>query len=203
MDEILQNPEFQIKLAELLAEDWFEIGICLKVKERSLNSIRSDFILFQKQKDKAYEMIKKWFNYDDNPTFEKLKLAILKIEKKDLLKEVKDLASGFSTTPSVLSKDISNTGNDKQFALTSKIVGRVGYFIGGKFDMFGRHLGLSQYDISNIDADKQNAQAKAVAVIDMWIEYNKISKWEQLKKELLLFKHENTVEEIEKEFGYK
>ncbi|XP_065642507.1 uncharacterized protein LOC136074134 [Hydra vulgaris] len=133
MDKVIENPEFQIKLSELLVEDWFEIGICLKVKHRSLNTIKSDFMLFQKQKDKAYEMIKKWFNYDENPTFEKLKLAILKIEKTDLLKEVKDLADeflneslnstsntsernallnsgGFSTMPSVLPEDVSNTG---------------------------------------------------------------------------------------------
>ncbi|XP_065643309.1 uncharacterized protein LOC136075023 isoform X2 [Hydra vulgaris] len=98
------------------------------------------------------------------------------------------------------SEGASNTGNDNQFLLTSKIVGRVGYFIGGKFDSFGRHLNLSQYDVSNIKTDENTAQAKAVAVIDMWIEHNGISKWEQLKIELLSFGHKNTVEIIEKEF---
>ncbi|XP_065643553.1 NACHT, LRR and PYD domains-containing protein 3-like isoform X2 [Hydra vulgaris] len=98
------------------------------------------------------------------------------------------------------SEGASNKGNDDQFLLTSKIVGRVGHFIGGKFDSFGRHLNLSQYDVSNIKTDEKTAQAKAVAVIDMWIERNGISKWEQLKIELLSFGHKSTVEIIEKEF---
>ncbi|XP_065654355.1 NACHT, LRR and PYD domains-containing protein 10-like [Hydra vulgaris] len=95
MDEVLQNPKFQVKLSELLDQDWFKIGISLNVKQHSLESIRSDFISFRNQEDKAYGMIKKWFNIDKNPTFEKLKLAISNIPKYNLLKEVEDLANMF------------------------------------------------------------------------------------------------------------
>nr|XP_047131735.1 uncharacterized protein LOC105845953 isoform X2 [Hydra vulgaris] len=186
MDGVLRNPQFQIKLSELLDQDWFKIGIYLNIKERMLESIKNDSMNFPKPEQKAYEMIKKWFNFDKNPTFEKLQLAILSIPKNDLLKEVEDLARSYN-----------------QFPLTQIIVGRVGYLIGDKFDSFGRRLGLSQYDVSNINTDERNAQAKAVAVINMWIERNGISKWEQLKKELLLFECKNTVEIIENEFAYK
>ncbi|XP_047131681.1 NACHT, LRR and PYD domains-containing protein 3 isoform X2 [Hydra vulgaris] len=109
MDGFLQNPQFQIKLSELLDQDWFKIGISLKVEEHSVKSIKSDFVNFPKQEDKAYEMIKKWFNFDKNPTFEKLKHAILDIPKHDLLMEVEDLASRFFTMPSYLSEGASNT----------------------------------------------------------------------------------------------
>ncbi|XP_065643556.1 NACHT, LRR and PYD domains-containing protein 3-like isoform X3 [Hydra vulgaris] len=200
MDGVLKNQKFQIKLSELLDQDWFKIGIYLDVEKHSLESIRKDLTNFQKQEDKAYEMIQKWLNVDKNPTFEKLRLAILDIPKNDLLKKVEDLASRFFTMPSPLGEAALNTGNDIQFLLTPKIVGRVGHFVGGKFDSFGRHLNLSQYDVNNIKTDEKTAQAKAVAVIDMWIERNGISKWEQLKIELLSFGHKNTVEIIEKEF---
>ncbi|XP_065679807.1 uncharacterized protein LOC105849483 isoform X2 [Hydra vulgaris] len=109
MDGFLQNPEFQIKLSKLLDQDWFEIGILLNVKQRSLVSIRNDSIIFPKQKDKAFEMIQTWFSFDKNPTFEHLKQAILKIPNHGLLKEVEDLASRFFTMPSYLSEGASNT----------------------------------------------------------------------------------------------
>nr|XP_047131668.1 uncharacterized protein LOC105849483 isoform X4 [Hydra vulgaris] len=109
MDGFLQNPQFQIKLSELLDQDWFKIGISLKVEEHSLKSIKSDFANFPKQEDKAYEMIKKWFNFDKNPTFEKLKHAILDIPKHDLLMEVEDLAK-ISSLPNKDSTVSSNKG---------------------------------------------------------------------------------------------
>nr|XP_047131320.1 protein NLRC5-like isoform X5 [Hydra vulgaris] len=109
MDEVLRNPVFQIKLSELLGQDWFKIGIYLNIEQRSLESIKSDSINFSKQECKAYEMLKKWFNFDEKPTFEKLKLAILNIPKMDLLKEVEDLASGFFTMSSYLSEGVSKT----------------------------------------------------------------------------------------------
>nr|XP_047131146.1 NACHT, LRR and PYD domains-containing protein 7-like isoform X1 [Hydra vulgaris]XP_047131147.1 NACHT, LRR and PYD domains-containing protein 7-like isoform X1 [Hydra vulgaris]XP_047131148.1 NACHT, LRR and PYD domains-containing protein 7-like isoform X1 [Hydra vulgaris] len=109
MDEVLRNPVFQIKLSKLLSQDWFEVGIYLNIEERSLYSIRSDSISFANQECKAYEMLKKWFNFDEKPTFEKLKLAILNIPKIDLLKEVEDLASGFFTMSSYLSEGASKT----------------------------------------------------------------------------------------------
>ncbi|XP_065646128.1 uncharacterized protein LOC136076697 isoform X2 [Hydra vulgaris] len=109
MDKVLQYPQFQIKLSKLLVQDWFEIGIYLNVKQHILKAIRNDSINLLKQEDKAYEMIRKWFNFDENPTFEKLKLAILNIPKKDLLKEVEVLASGFFTMTSVLPEVSLNT----------------------------------------------------------------------------------------------
>ncbi|XP_065643529.1 uncharacterized protein LOC136075133 [Hydra vulgaris] len=200
MEAVLHNESFQIKLSELFAQDWFKIGASLNVELNKLVGIRDDYIVFRKQENKAHEMIQEWFKIDENPTFEKLKLAIKSIPNFKLLKEVEDLAKRFSTMPPVLSKGAPNPENDYQILLTHQIIGRVGHFIGVKFDLFGRHLGLSGHDVSNIDADKHNAQAKAIAVIDMWIERNGISKWEQLKKELLLFGHKNTVEIIEKDF---
>ncbi|XP_065646010.1 NACHT, LRR and PYD domains-containing protein 5-like isoform X2 [Hydra vulgaris] len=109
MDKVLQYPQFQIKLSELLVQDWFKIGIYLNVKPHILEAIRNDSINLLKQEDKAYEMIRKWFNFDENPTFEKLKHAILNIPKKDLLKEVEVLASGFFTMTSVLPEVSLNT----------------------------------------------------------------------------------------------
>ncbi|XP_047131282.1 uncharacterized protein LOC124810436 isoform X1 [Hydra vulgaris] len=120
MDEVLQNPVFQIKLSELLGQDWFKIGIYLNIEQRSLESIKSDSINFSKQECKAYEMLKKWFNFDEKPTFEKLKLAILNIPKMDLLKEVEDLASRFFTMSSYLSEGASKTDSSNPLDVASR-----------------------------------------------------------------------------------
>ncbi|XP_065643572.1 uncharacterized protein LOC136075149 [Hydra vulgaris] len=88
-------------------------------------------------------------------------------------------------------------GNDNQYPVTQKIIGRIGHFIGGNFRKFGRQLldGLPQYDLGDITTDAEGA-----ASINRRIELNGISKREQLKKELISFTPKNTVEEIEKEF---
>ncbi|XP_065643559.1 NACHT, LRR and PYD domains-containing protein 9C-like [Hydra vulgaris] len=121
MDGVLQNQKFQIKLSELLDQDWFKIGIYLDVEKHSLESIRKDLTNFQKQEDKAYEMIQKWLNVDNNPRFEKLRLAILDIPKYDLLKKVEDLASGFSTMPSYPSDSASNTDSSNPPDIASRV----------------------------------------------------------------------------------
>ncbi|XP_065643517.1 uncharacterized protein LOC136075125 isoform X2 [Hydra vulgaris] len=195
----LQNPIFQIKLSELLHEDWYKIGIFLKFEQHLLDSINNDNINFRKPEDKAFAMITKWLNIDKNPTFEKLKLAIVGIPKYELLRKVERLAREFSTMPPVIPNNAPNTEIDNQYSLTPKIVGIVGSSIGVDFESFGLHLGLSQQVINNITFDKPTAQAKAVAVISKWIEKNGISKWEQLKKELLEIEYKHTVEKIDKE----
>ncbi|XP_065646061.1 mitogen-activated protein kinase kinase kinase 2-like isoform X2 [Hydra vulgaris] len=111
MDKVLQYPQFLIKLSKLLVQDWFEIGIYLNVKPHILEAIRNDSINLLKQEDKAYEMIRKWFNLDENPTFEKLKLAILNIPKKDLLKEVEVLANMFVNNSSNSPSNIRERNN--------------------------------------------------------------------------------------------
>nr|XP_047131397.1 protein NLRC5-like isoform X2 [Hydra vulgaris] len=121
MDEVLRSPVFQIKLSELLGQDWFKIGIYLNIEQRSLESIKSDSINFSKQECKAYEMLKKWFNFDEKPTFEKLKLAILSIPKMDLLKEVEDLASGLFTMSSYLSEGASKTDSSNLLDVASRV----------------------------------------------------------------------------------
>ncbi|XP_065645247.1 NACHT, LRR and PYD domains-containing protein 3-like [Hydra vulgaris] len=123
MDEVLQDPQFQIKLSELLVQDWFKIGIYLKVKPHILEAIKNDSINLLKQEDKAYEMIKKWFDFNKNPTFEKLKRAISNIPKYKLLKEVEDLANKFlngsSNSPSNISEINNSLNNGDFFTMTS------------------------------------------------------------------------------------
>ncbi|XP_047122318.1 uncharacterized protein LOC100212684 [Hydra vulgaris] len=207
MAEIIRNQKFQYKLSELLKNDWYNIGINLDIEERDLESIRDD-VKFKNSQEKAYGMLKCFIN-KEKPTLDKLKDAIKKIGKNALLNDVNNLEDTFLNKSPNFEDNTNkrnsplNNGNDNQFPLTSKIVERVAYLIGDKYGSFGRHLGLDQYDIKIIKNDEQSTQARATAVIDLWIELNHISKWEQLKKELISFKRINTVEIIEKEFAYK
>ncbi|XP_065643410.1 uncharacterized protein LOC136075091 [Hydra vulgaris] len=206
MDEVLQNQIFQVKLSELLVQEWLKIGIFLNVEERSLEAIKADYVNFPKQEDKAREMIKKWFSINPNPTFEKLRNAIKNIPNYNLLKEVEDLANKFLNkplnSPSNTSErnSPSNSGKDNDFPLSEQIIGSVGCLIGNDFEVFGRRLGLSAHVVKNIKANGKTVEACAVDVIDKWIEHNGILTWKQLKNELLLFERKNIVELIEKKF---
>ncbi|XP_047131353.1 NACHT, LRR and PYD domains-containing protein 6 [Hydra vulgaris] len=90
--------------------------------------------------------------------------------------------------------------NVVQRPLASNLISRVGYLINDKYDQFGCHLGLDVYDLRNINQNHATAQAKAVAVIEMWIESRGRQSWVELKEKLITFRCLAIVQIIEKEF---
>nr|XP_047131400.1 NLR family CARD domain-containing protein 4-like isoform X2 [Hydra vulgaris] len=90
--------------------------------------------------------------------------------------------------------------NVVQRPLASNLISRVGYLINDRYDQFGRHLGLDVYDLRNINQNHATAQAKAVAVIEMWIESRGRQSWVELKEKLITFRCLAIVQIIEKEF---
>nr|XP_047131376.1 uncharacterized protein LOC124810470 [Hydra vulgaris] len=90
--------------------------------------------------------------------------------------------------------------NVVQRPLASNLISRVGYLINDRYDQFGRHLGLDVYDLRNINQNHATAQAKAVAVIEMWIESRGRQSWVELKEKLITFQCQGIVQIIEEEF---
>ncbi|XP_065643525.1 uncharacterized protein LOC136075131 [Hydra vulgaris] len=111
MDAVLRDATFQIKLSELLNQDWFKIGAFLKVEQTKLIEIRDDYIIFRRQENKAHEMIQEWFKVK-NATFEDLKLAIDSIPNYNLLKKVEELAYTFLNKSLSSQNNITNQPND-------------------------------------------------------------------------------------------
>ncbi|XP_065641438.1 NACHT, LRR and PYD domains-containing protein 14 isoform X3 [Hydra vulgaris] len=83
----------------------------------------------------------------------------------------------------------------------SKCCGEISYEIGSNWFRWGRHLGLSDSDLDNINCDNITCCEKAHNVIKKWKQINGNLSWEQIKKELIAFKRNDIVVEIEKKFG--
>nr|XP_047131640.1 NACHT, LRR and PYD domains-containing protein 3-like [Hydra vulgaris]XP_047131641.1 NACHT, LRR and PYD domains-containing protein 3-like [Hydra vulgaris] len=83
----------------------------------------------------------------------------------------------------------------------SKCCGEISYNIGSDWLRWGRHLGLSDSDLDNIDSDNTKCYEKADNIIKKWKQKIGNPSWEQLKKELMAFNRLDIVIKIETKFG--
>ncbi|XP_047131211.1 protein NLRC5 isoform X2 [Hydra vulgaris] len=83
----------------------------------------------------------------------------------------------------------------------SKLCGEISYNIGSDWLRWGRHLGLSDPDLDNIESDNKNCYEKADNVLKKWKQKNGNPSWEQLKKKLMDFDRLDIVNKIETKFG--
>ncbi|XP_065678071.1 uncharacterized protein LOC105849428 [Hydra vulgaris] len=84
--------------------------------------------------------------------------------------------------------------------LTPRCCGEISYKIGNDWLRWGRHLGLSDSDLNNIDSDYIKCYEKAYNVLKQWKQINGNLSWEKLKTQLITFKRFDIVVDIEKEF---
>ncbi|XP_047131504.1 uncharacterized protein LOC105848505 isoform X2 [Hydra vulgaris] len=85
--------------------------------------------------------------------------------------------------------------------LNSKFCGEISYKIGSDWSHFGRHLGLSDSDLDNIDSDYRKCNDKADNVLKKWKQINGHLSWEHVKKNLEDLGRRDIVVEIERKFG--
>ncbi|XP_047131644.2 uncharacterized protein LOC124810590 isoform X2 [Hydra vulgaris] len=83
----------------------------------------------------------------------------------------------------------------------SKCCGEISYNIGSDWLRWGRHLGLSDSDLDNIDSDNTKCYEKADNIFKKWKQKIGNPSWEQLKKELMAFNRLDIVIKIETKFG--
>ncbi|XP_065672313.1 uncharacterized protein LOC136090131 [Hydra vulgaris] len=82
--------------------------------------------------------------------------------------------------------------------LPSNIFGIVSYEIGPDWYRLGRHLGLRDADLNNIDSDKKTSFEKADNVLKLWKQKHQINSWDQLKLVLESFERFDIVNLIER-----
>ncbi|XP_065643574.1 NACHT, LRR and PYD domains-containing protein 3-like [Hydra vulgaris] len=113
---------FKLKFSNSVGADWRTLGRWLNIEENDLDIIDKDN---SKSDEKAYSMLNKWLQMNDNPTLEELKTILKEMNRVDLVRKVDELTEtsispeistrdsankgGFSTMPSVLPADALNT----------------------------------------------------------------------------------------------
>ncbi|XP_065643425.1 NACHT, LRR and PYD domains-containing protein 9-like [Hydra vulgaris] len=84
-DRSIQSQEFKLKFSESVGGDWKTLGRWLNIKDEYLNIIDQDNT---KTNEKAYSMLTKWMQMDNNPTPQKLKTALRNMNRMDLINNI-------------------------------------------------------------------------------------------------------------------
>nr|XP_047131275.1 NACHT, LRR and PYD domains-containing protein 3-like isoform X3 [Hydra vulgaris] len=175
--------EFKLELSECVGVDWRTLGRWLNIEENYLDKIDQDNV---KTNVKMYSMLTKWEQISENPTLLELKSALRKMERMDLIGKIDELTM------------LKNKLNSDE--LISKCCGEISYKIGSDWSRWGRHLGLGDADLDNINSDHTKCFDKAENVLKKWKQINGYLSWDQLKKELIAFNRYDIIVEIEEKF---
>ncbi|XP_047131430.1 uncharacterized protein LOC105850100 [Hydra vulgaris] len=180
---IVFSHEFKLELGESVGVDWRTLGRWLNIEENYLDKIDQNNV---KTNVKMYSMLTKWEQINENPTLEELKSALRKMERMDLIGKIDELTM------------LKNKLNSDE--LISKCCGEISYKIGSDWSRWGRHLGLGDADLDNINSDHTKCFDKAENVLKKWKQINGYLSWDQLKKELIAFNRNDIIVEIEEKF---
>nr|XP_047133872.1 NACHT, LRR and PYD domains-containing protein 14-like [Hydra vulgaris] len=84
-DKILHSQEFRLKFSESVGVDWRILGRWLNIEESYIDIIDHDN---SKTDEKAFSMLTKWMQINDNPTLEALKTALKNMRRMDLIRKI-------------------------------------------------------------------------------------------------------------------
>ncbi|XP_065643577.1 NLR family CARD domain-containing protein 4-like isoform X2 [Hydra vulgaris] len=106
------NQVFKLKFSNSVGVDWRTLGRWLNIEENYLDIIDKDN---SKSDEKAYSMLTKWLQMNDNPTLEELKTALKEMNRMDLVRKVDE----FTKTSS--SPESSKFSANKETSISPKI----------------------------------------------------------------------------------
>ncbi|XP_065643570.1 NACHT, LRR and PYD domains-containing protein 6-like [Hydra vulgaris] len=102
---------FKLKFCNSVGADWRTLGRWLNIEENDLDYIDKDN---SKSDEKAYSMLTKWLQMNDNPTLKQLKTVLKEMSRMDLVRKVDELTKTSS------SQDfISHSFSDKDLSRVS------------------------------------------------------------------------------------
>ncbi|XP_047131380.1 NACHT, LRR and PYD domains-containing protein 6 [Hydra vulgaris] len=110
---------FKLKFSDSVGVDWRTLGRWLNIEENYLDMIDQENL---KINAKAYSMLTKWLQMNDNPTVDELKIALKKMNRMDLIRKVDEFTKT-SNSPEIFSgfsanKDLSKLSAElKQYYL--------------------------------------------------------------------------------------
>ncbi|XP_065663273.1 protein NLRC5-like isoform X1 [Hydra vulgaris] len=84
---------FKLKFSDSVGVDWRTLGRWLNIEENYLDMIDQENL---KINAKAYSMLTKWLQMNDNPTVDELKIALKKMNKMDLIRKVEEFTNSLN-----------------------------------------------------------------------------------------------------------
>ncbi|XP_047131267.1 NACHT, LRR and PYD domains-containing protein 3 [Hydra vulgaris] len=90
---------FKLKFSDSVGVDWRTLGRWLNIEENYLDMIDQENL---KVNAKAYSMLTKWLQMNDNPTVDELKIALKKMNRMDLIRKVDEFTKT-SNSPEIFS----------------------------------------------------------------------------------------------------
>ncbi|XP_047131258.1 NACHT, LRR and PYD domains-containing protein 6 [Hydra vulgaris] len=90
---------FKLKFSDSVGVDWRTLGRWLNIEENYLDMIDQENL---KINAKAYSMLTKWLQMNDNPTVDELKIALKKMNRMDLIRKVDEFTKT-SNSPEIFS----------------------------------------------------------------------------------------------------
>nr|XP_047131313.1 NACHT, LRR and PYD domains-containing protein 3-like isoform X2 [Hydra vulgaris] len=81
---------FKLKFSDSVGVDWRTLGRWLNIEENYLDMIDQENL---KINAKAYSMLTKWLQMNDNPTVDELKIALKKMNRMDLIRKVEEFTN--------------------------------------------------------------------------------------------------------------
>ncbi|XP_065646310.1 NACHT, LRR and PYD domains-containing protein 3-like isoform X2 [Hydra vulgaris] len=107
-NNILHSQVFKLKFSESVGVDWRILGRYLNIEENYIDIIDQDVT---ETNEKAYSILTKWMQINENPTLEGLKAALRNMRRMDLIRKIDELTktsnSSESSTKCSAKKDIS------------------------------------------------------------------------------------------------
>ena len=79
------TPKVLRRLAKRIPDDWQDLGAELGVDEPTIQNILANGTQFPKPNQKAYQMLLRWSRMMHTPTYGKLKEALEKVRRHDLV----------------------------------------------------------------------------------------------------------------------
>ncbi|XP_065647901.1 uncharacterized protein LOC136077142 [Hydra vulgaris] len=87
-DNILHSQVFKLKFSESVGVDWRILGRYLNIEENYIDIIDHDIT---ETNEKAYSILTKWMQINENPTLEGLKIALRNMRRMDLIRKIDEL----------------------------------------------------------------------------------------------------------------
>ncbi|XP_065646144.1 NACHT, LRR and PYD domains-containing protein 3-like isoform X2 [Hydra vulgaris] len=120
-DNILHSQVFKLKFSESVGVDWRILGRYLNIEETYIDIIDHDVT---ETNEKAYSILTKWMQINENSTLEELKTALKNMRRMDLIRKIDELIKNSSLPESAyrvsVNQDISEICTAlKRFYLTN------------------------------------------------------------------------------------
>ncbi|XP_065646309.1 NACHT, LRR and PYD domains-containing protein 3-like isoform X1 [Hydra vulgaris] len=87
-NNILHSQVFKLKFSESVGVDWRILGRYLNIEENYIDIIDQDVT---ETNEKAYSILTKWMQINENPTLEGLKAALRNMRRMDLIRKIDEL----------------------------------------------------------------------------------------------------------------